>query len=133
MKGAYDDIIDLPHHVSQTRARMSAADRAAQFSSFAALSGYDEAIRETARQTERRIELDESEKAALSDALLRLARDIKRRPPVTVTYFRQDGRKAGGAYIRETGEAVAVDEYNSQLRLSSGAKIPFEDITALEV
>ena len=95
--GNYDDIIDLPHHVSSTRPRMPMIDRAAQFQPFRALTGYEDAVRETARLTDRRIELTEEEKARLDAALQRLMDSISSRPQVSVTWFQPDKRKAGGA------------------------------------
>ena len=82
----YDDIIDLPRHVSKNHRPMSNADRAAQFLPFAALTGYDDAIRETARLTENRIELSESELTELNDQFQRIAGQIRQQPEVTVTY-----------------------------------------------
>ena len=92
--GKYDDIIDLPHHVSETHPPMSRADRAAQFSPFAALTGYDAAVRETARVTERRIELDEGVKAELNARLNCILEHLSEHPQVSLTYFVQDERKA---------------------------------------
>ena len=93
MSGAYDDIIHLPHHVSQTRPRMSAADRAAQFSPFAALTGYGAAVTEAGRLTDQRIELTESEKETLNERLLLLREQLAEPPEVTITYFQPDEKK----------------------------------------
>lgn len=124
----YDDIINLPHHVSDTRPRMPMRDRAAQFSPFAALSGYGDAIAETARPTDERIELDGSPLAVL-DAKLRFLADIlTEQPEITVTYFRQEKRKAGGEYLTVTGRLKKLDEYGRALTLLSGERIPFDDI-----
>lgn len=128
----YDDIIELPHHVSQKRARMSMTDRGAQFSPFAALVGYDAAIAETARLTEFRIELEESAKAALNDKLRLIAQIVQTRPEVTVTYFLQDERKSGGAYVRARGRVKKVEVYRECLLLAEGLEIPFGDIYELE-
>ena len=95
--GNYDDIIDLPHHVSETHPPMSRADRAAQFSPFAALTGYDAAVRETARMTERRIELDEGVKAELNARLNCILEHLSEHPQVSITYFMPDEKKSGGA------------------------------------
>ena len=104
----YDKIINLPHHVSSTRPHMSMIDRAAQFSPFAALTGYDAAVRETARLTEQKIELDEYEKAALDQRILLLQEHLKELPEVTITHFVPDERKDGGKYVSIT-EAVKKD------------------------
>ena len=95
----YDDIINLPHHQSATRPHMSNYDRAAQFAPFAALTGYDDAVKETARLTDRRIELDEGEKAAIDQRLLLVQERLPEPTEVTITYFVSDKRKAGGAYV----------------------------------
>ena len=129
----YDDIINLPHHVSEKRARMSVADRAAQFSPFAALVGYDAAIAETARLTDFRMELTESAKAALNDTLQWIAEIVKTNPKVRVTYFLPDERKSGGAYIRAEGRVKKVDAYRDSLLLLEGLEIPFRDIYELEI
>ena len=103
MNGKYDDIIHLPHHTSSRHPRMSMADRAAQFSPFAALSGHEDAIRETARLTTERAELSESRKEELNEQLVWLREHPDARERVTVTYFRPDAKKAGGAYVTVTG------------------------------
>lgn len=128
----YDDIINLPHHVSEKRARMSMTDRGAQFSPFAALVGYDAAIAETARLTDFRIELEESAKAALNETLRLLAQAQKSNPEVTVTYFLPDERKSGGAYVRAKGRVKKVDAYRETLNLLEGLEIPFQDIYEVE-
>lgn len=122
----YDDIINMPHHVSSKRQRMSMIDRAAQFSPFAALTGYDAAVKETARLTDKRIELDEYEKAAL-DEKLRIALEYPKEE-ITITYFKPDARKDGGAYINSTGKLKKIDDYERVVVLVNGLKIPIEDI-----
>lgn len=128
----YDDIINLPHHVSEKRSRMSMLDRGAQFSPFAALTGYDAAIAETARLTDFRIELEESAKAALNEKLRLLAEAQKTNPEVTVTYFLPDARKSGGAYVRAKGRVKKVDPYREMLILMEGLEIPFQDMYEIE-
>ena len=127
----YDDIIDLPHHVSATRPRMSMIDRAAQFSPFAALTGYDAAIKETGRLTDRRIELTEDSRAALDRKQQLLVDNLAEHPEVSVTYFVPDERKSGGAYITVTGNVKKVDEYERLLILTDGTKIPLDEIQDL--
>lgn len=128
----YDDIIDLPHHVSATRPQMSMIDRAAQFSPFAALTGYDAAIRETGRLTDRRIELSEDSRAALDRKQQLLVECLADHPEVSVTYFIPDERKSGGAYVTVTGIVKKVDDYQRLLLLTDGTKIPLDDILDLE-
>lgn len=128
----YGDIINLPHHVSPTRPRMSMADRAAQFSPFAALSGYGDAVKETARLTGQRIELDESAKAALDEKLRLLAEVIEDRPEAAITYFLPDRKKAGGEYVTTTGQVKKVDAVAQELVMANGRIIPIADIIEVE-
>ncbi len=129
----YDDIIHLPHWVSPRRARMSNYDRAAQFSPFAALTGYDAVIEETARLTDSRIELCEGEKARLDEKLQALRENISLHPRVTVTHFIYDEKKSGGAYISTTGHVKKIDEIAGRLFLAEGAVIPVQEIIELEL
>ena len=99
MSGQYEDIINLPHHVSATRPQMSMLDRAAQFSPFAALTGYDAAIKETGRLTDEKIEMDEEALNILNMKFQILVDSLDDEPEVTFTYFKPDERKAGGAYL----------------------------------
>ncbi len=126
--GEYDDIIGLPHHVSSTRPHMPMLDRAAQFQPFRALTGYEDAVQETARYTDEKVELTENEKALLDMELQRLSDDIANRPQVTLTYFRSDKRKAGGAYVTTTGRLKKIDDLEGTLILASGERIVIEDI-----
>ena len=128
----YDDIINLPHHVSKTRPQMSMLDRAAQFSPFAALTGYDAAIKETGRLTDEKIELDEDTKAALDMKQAYLIEMIDEQPEITIIYFLPDARKAGGAYVTVTGNLKRFDEYERLLILTNGKKIPMDDIVNIE-
>lgn len=128
----YDDIIHLPHHVSADRPHMPMIDRAAQFSPFAALTGYDAAIVETARLTDTKRELSEEQKEVISKQLHVLKSGLKTDPTVTITYFVPDSRKAGGTYRSVTGAAKKVDEYLGILEMSNGITIPFDDILSLE-
>lgn len=128
----YDDIIDLPHHVSATRPRMSMIDRAAQFSPFAALTGYDAAIKETGRLTDERIELSEESRIVLDRKQQLLLDNLADRPEVSVTYFVPDERKSGGAYVTVTGQVKKVDEFERLLILTDGTKIPLDEILDME-
>lgn len=128
----YDDIINMPHHVSNHHPQMPMLDRAAQFSPFAALTGYDAAIVETARLTDNKRELTEEQKSIISKQLFELQTRLKTDSTVTVTFFEPDSRKAGGAYKTITGTAKKVDEYHGVLELSNGVAIPFDDIMSIE-
>lgn len=123
MTGIYDDIIHLSHHVSPTRKRMSAIDRAAQFSPFAALTGYDDAIRETARLTDGEAELASDETAILNEKLRYLAEHMN--GEVTILHFVPDERKSGGAYVQTRGIVRRIDERTQQLIMADGSGIPF--------
>ena len=130
--GKYDDIIDLPHYVSETHPPMSRADRAAQFSPFAALTGYDAAVRETARVTERRIELDEGVKAELNARLNCILEHLSEHPQVSLTYFVPDEKKSGGAYRTVTGTVRKLDSFAKTLTLVDGTVVPMEEMVHVE-
>lgn len=130
--GNYDDIIDMPHHVSETHPPMSRADRAAQFSPFAALTGYDAAVRETARVTERRIELDEGVKAELNARLNCILKHLSEHPQVSITYFMPDEKKSGGAYRTVTGAVRKLDGFAKTLTLVDGTVVPMEEMVHVE-
>jgi len=131
MTGTYDDIINLPHPVSMTRPRMTAAGRAAQFSPFAALTGYD-SIKETARLTGERVELDEYMKGALSDRLQIVADRIKEHPEIAITYFQPDVKKNGGAYVTVISTAKKIDEYERVIVMTDGTAIPIDEIISVD-
>lgn len=133
MSGNYDNIINLPHHVSPTRTPMPMEDRAAQFSPFAALTGYDDAVRETARLTGRRIELDEYEKAAVNEKLLYLSRHIRKLPRACITYFVPDEKKSGGRYETKSGRVKKLDEYNGQILMEDQTLIPVKEVLEILV
>ena len=128
----YDDIIHLPHHVSKTRPQMSLEDRAAQFSPFAALTGYDAAILETGRLTEEKSELGEETQAILDRKQRHLAEIIDTKPAITVTYFVPDEKKSGGAYSTVTGFLKRIDEYARVPMLTDGSKIQPEAILDID-
>ena len=127
----YDDIIHLPHHVSQNHPQMPLRDRAAQFAPFAALTGYEAAVGETARQTTERRELDAQEAAALNRRLTDLAARLKDRPEVTIEYFVPDERKAGGAYVTVTGVVRHVTVEKRTPVMEDETVIPLEDIDSV--
>ena len=124
----YEDIIHLQYHRSKKHPPMPIIDRAAQFSPFAALTGHDAAIKETARLTEKKIELDEYEVAALDEKLQTIKERLKELPEISVTYFRIDERKEGGEYQKVTGNVKKLDEYKRCLILEDGTRIFIEDI-----
>lgn len=124
----YDDIINLPHHVSATRPQMSMMDRAAQFSPFAALTGHNAAIKETARLTGEKIDLDEDALIALDRKFQILVDHLNDEPKIVITYFKPDERKAGGAYLKVEGVLKKIDEYERLLILTNGQKIKMDDV-----
>lgn len=132
MTGAYDDIINLPHHVSATRPRMTLIDRAAQFAPFAALTGYESAVKEAARLTDKRIELDEYEKEALSEKLQLILEQLDECPEITVTYFQPDDKKDGGAYVALTGCVKKIDEFERVVVMTNGTKVSIEKILQID-
>ena len=132
MQNNYDDIIDLPHHVSATRPQMSMIDRAAQFSPFAALTGYDAAIKETGRLTDEKIEMDEEALNILNMKFQILVDSLDEEPEVTFTYFKPDERKAGGAYLTASGVVKKIDDFERMIVMQNGMKIPMDDILNIE-
>lgn len=128
----YADIIDLPHHELTTRQRMPVINRAASFSPFAALTGYDEHIREAGRLTDERTDLDEDTKQKLNERL-RIALDMADvQPQIKITYFLPDERKSGGSYVEYTGVLMRVDEYEKKIILADKTQIPIDDIYEIE-
>ena len=129
---SYEDIIDLPHHTSTTHPPMSAFDRAAQFSPFAALTGHDAAITESARLTETRVELDEYSKADLNRRLCILQDRMDEQPSVSITYFQPDTKKSGGAYITAAGCIKKMVEYERAVVMQDDTRIPIDQIIAVD-
>ena len=129
----YEDMIGLAHHVSPSRNRMSIFERAAQFSPYAALTGHDAAVKETARLTEEKIELDENEKTILNEKLQIILEKICEQPEVTITYFQPDRKKTGGEYVEMTGKLKKVDEYERCVRMADGTEISIEQIYNITV
>ena len=128
MNNRYDEIINLPHHVSTTRPQMPLSDRAAQFAPFAALTGYDSAIKETGRLTDERIELDEEALTALDRKYQLLMDTLDDAPEVTIIYFQPDERKAGGQYVSATGTVKKVDTFGRRILLQDGTRIPLDSV-----
>ncbi len=128
----YADIINLPHHELKTRQRMPIINRAASFSPFAALTGYDDAVKETARLTSERIELDEGAKEILNDKLRIAVDKADQEPEIKVTYFLPDKKKDGGAYITIKAVIKRIDEYERLVVLTDKTAIPIDDIYEIE-
>ena len=129
----YDDIINLPHHVSPTRQQMSMHDRAAQFAPFAALVGYDDAVAETARLTESRPDLDEQEQQALNAKLCTLADHIQEHPDVRIRYYVPDALKSGGAIIEICDQAVKISAETGLLTLADKRTVEISSIVGIEL
>ena len=130
--GKYDEIINLPHHVSVIHPQMSMHDRAVQFSAFAALRGYDEAIIETGRITDEWVELDEYEKYMLDNKLQLIKKHISEQPKITITYFEPDSLKDGGAYITITGIIKKINTSEKFIVMADGSIINIEYISQIE-
>ena len=128
----YDDIINLSHHISETHPQMPVEDRAAQFAPFAALTGYGDAIRETARITDEKIQIDEEQKEILDYKLQILINHSGERPEITVTYFQSDEKKKGGSYRKLTGRLKKIDSYRKILFMEDGTAIPMEDVKFMD-
>lgn len=130
MTDNFEDIIHLPHHVSATHPRMTMYERAAQFSPFAALTGYDDEVEETARLTDAFALMTEDQSAVLDEAFQRMLNSD--RPEVRVTYFRPDSRKDGGSYEEYRGTFRFFDVGNSILKFTDGTEINAEMVCGIE-
>ncbi len=128
----YDDIIHLPHHISAKHPQMSRHDRAAQFSPFSALNGYQSVLSETSRLTDRRIELSEDERAALDERLRLVVDTIPDGLVISFTYFVPDTKKDGGAYVTAAGTVKKIDEFEKTITLTDGICIPIGEILSIE-
>lgn len=133
MSNKYDDIINLPHHISKKHPQMTLEARAAQFAPFAALTGYDDEVKETARLTNRRIELDDEAKSILDNKIQIVLEQISQRLTVSITYFIPDTRKAGGEYVTITGIIKKVDSYNQVIVLENRTEIPINEIIDIDM
>ena len=132
MNDKYDEIANLPHHVSETRPQMPMSDRAAQFAPFAALTGYDSAIRETGRLTDEKIELDEEALTALNLRYQLLMDALGKEPEVEITFFKPDERKSGGEYVTVIGAVKNVDDFERLITMQDGMKIPMNDVLSID-
>lgn len=124
----YDDIINLSHYRSPNRKPMPMENRAAQFAPFAALSGHDEAIAETARITAERIELTNEEKLEVEKAVVR---SYETHSTVTIVYYCPDTVKSGGSYRQHTGIVKKIDAYEKSIRLTDGTTLKLEDLISV--
>lgn len=128
MTHPYSDILNHSHYRSPRRAPMPRANRAAQFAPFAALTGYEDAVRETARQTVQKIELDENIKDQLDEKLRLIQDQLAMKPCITITYFQPDEKKSGGTYVDITGIVKKIDAYKHAIILLDKSSIPIDDI-----
>ena len=131
-KFPYEDIVNLPPHISKKHPQPTMMDRAARFAPFAAITGYEEMVLEEARITEERIDLDEGTLSILNEKLNMIQEFIDEEPEVTITYFEPDKKKSGGAYVSVTGIVKRIDEYEHLVIMTDGKMIRVEDIYGLE-
>lgn len=129
----YEDIINMPYPNPEIeKAFPDAVLRAAQFAPFAALTGRDEAIEETARLTDSKLELDEYTKVEINGRLQYIAEHIEDEEMVSITYFVPDKKKSGGAYITKKGTVTKIREYERDVVMDDGTEIPLDDIFSIE-
>ena len=131
-KFPYEDIVNLPPHISKKHPQPTMMDRAARFAPFAAITGYEEMVLEEARVTEKRIYLDEGTLSLLNEKLNMIQEFLDEEPEIKITYFEPDKKKAGGAYVSITGVVKRIDEYERLVIMTDGKKIRIEDIYGLE-
>ena len=131
-KFPYEDIVNLPPHISKKHPQPSMMDRAARFAPFAAITGYEEMVLEEARVTEERVDLDEGALSLLNEKLNMIQEFLDEEPEVTITYFEPDKKKSGGAYITITGIVKRIDEYEHLVIMKDGAKIFIDSIYDLQ-
>lgn len=127
----YEDILHLPHYVSNLRPQMLMADRAAQFSPFAAVVGHETAVKEAARDTDHRKELDELEKAIIDDQLREIESQLPNGLEVEIVYFKPDELKAGGQYMTKVGKVKKIDVYEKAILMVDGMRIAVEEIYSI--
>lgn len=124
----YNDIINLPHHVSKKHPLMSIEARSAQFAPFATLTGYSDAIKEIARLTDDRIEFDEDLKTIIDNKLQMIQEKISLNPKVSITYFVPDKKKSGGKYVTIIGNVKKIDRHNKVVVFTDKTSIPINEI-----
>lgn len=128
----YNDIIDLPHHISKKHKPLGRDSYAAQFSPFAALTGYDGIVSEAARTTDERTEMSETELDVLSAKIQFITKHIKEKPEITFTYFKKDEKKPGGSYLTKTGNIKQIDDVERLLHFTDGTKLPIDDVVDMK-
>ena len=131
--GKYDDIINMQHHISKKHPRMSLENRSAQFAPFAALTGYEDEVEETARLTDRRIEITDEIKTEMNIKLKTIQENIYTKPKVTITYFIPDTKKEGGIYKTVTSNVIKIDKYKQTIVLKDKTEIPINFITNINI
>ena len=129
----YDDIINLPHHQSVKHPHMNSHQRAAQFAPFAALTGYDAAIDETARLTGQKLELSDEQADHLNAQIQHIIENIADKPRVEITYFVTDTLKSGGEYVTVTGRVRRVDDYNREIVFADGITVKIDDVWNIKI
>ena len=129
----YDDIINMPHHQSSKRPHKSSHQRAAQFAPFAALTGYDAAIDETARLTGQKLELSDEQANHLNAQIQHIIENIADKPRVEITYFVPDNRKSGGEYVTVTGRVRRVDDHNREIVFVDGMTVGIDDVYMIKI
>jgi hypothetical protein len=127
----YEDVITLPHYEPKNHKRMGISNRASQFAPFAALTGYEDQIKETARLTDKKIEIDETSKNILNNKLQIINNKIKEKPEVSITYFIYDKKKSGGAYTTITGNVKKIDSIEKFIIINENTKIFMKDILSI--
>ena len=132
MTDNYDDIINLPHHVSSRHPQMSMMNRAAQFAPFAALTGHSAAIEETARLTDSQMELADEDSEILNQKMAYLKEAVNEHPTISITYFEPDKRKSGGRYMSIEGQLQNIDDYNQTIVLKNGETIPLKSVLDIQ-
>ena len=132
-KGKYDDIINMPHHISKKHPRMSLENRSAQFAPFAALTGYEDEVEETARLTDKRIEITDEMKTEINIKLKTIQEKIYTKPKVTITYFIPDSKKEGGSYKTVTSNVMKIDKYKQTIILKDKTEILINFITNINI
>ena len=131
MTEQYNDIINMPHHVSRNRPQMPRRHRAAQFAAFAALAGYEDALDESSRRTDSKAELCDDDAAELNEKIRLIGARIASEPYCRVTYFVPDRHKSGGSYAEVSGNVRFIEEATRQLVFCGGLRIPIDDIVKI--
>lgn len=129
----YDDIINLEHHISKKHKQMSLENRSAQFAPFAALTGYDDAVKETARITDSKIFIDDGIKEIINKTIQQIKNNLNNNIQIKVTYFVPDKLKSGGKYQTKIGIVAKINEYLKIIKLEEGTEIPIEEIIELDI